>query len=320
MVRVTVTPVNDVPIAVDDSATTDQGEPVTFSPLVNDADPDGDVLQLVSVAGASGGSVQINADGSVTYTPNAGFAGGETLIYTVRDPGGAQASALITVQVDPIDTVDGPETPDGGDLPVTVPGTEGNDRLTGTASDDIIDGYGGDDVLQGRSGNDVIRGNAGNDDIWGDYKGKNRAPGGDDSLFGGDGDDRILGQKGDDEIFGGAGNDTLKGQAGSDEIDGGGGDDSLNGGGGGDRFVFAPGFGRDTIADFGRGADILDLTAFLVPGFAVLDEDGDGRIETGEGGGIFTATVGSETILDFGGGNVLTLQGATNLGADDFDW
>ncbi len=319
-VTVTVTPVNNAPIAADDSATTDQGQSVTLPPLANDSDPDGDELQLVSVEGASGGTVQIDANGSVTYTPNAGFTGDDTMTYTVRDPGGAQASASITVRVDPVEPVGEPDLSDGAVRPVTIPGTEGNDKLTGTGSDDVIDGYGGRDVIQGRSGDDVIRGSAGNDKIWGDYKGKNSAPGGNDSLYGGDGNDSILGQKGNDTIFGGAGDDTLKGQAGADCLQGGMGDDNLCGGGGGDRFVFAPGFGNDTISDFRKGADILDLAAFALGGFAAIDDDGDGRIETGEGGGAFSAFVGADTVLDFGGGNILTIQNAGGLGADDFGW
>lgn len=273
-VTVTVTPVNDAPIAVDDSATTDQNQPVTFSPLANDSDPDGDPLQLVSVAGAAGGSTGINGDGTVTYTPDADFTGVDTLTYTVRDPIGAQASASISVQVDP---------PDNGDPPATITGTAGSDNLFGTAGGDVIDGLGGDDLIEGRAGGDVIRGGAGDDDIWGDYRGKSGATGG---------------------------NDTL---------DGGAGDDGINGGGGDDRFVFAPGFGRDTITDFGNGADTLDLIAFAIAGFTALDDDGDGRIETGEGGGVFTATVGVDTVLDFGDGTILTLRGAPVLGVDAFD-
>ena len=320
-VTVTVDPVNDAPVAVDDDASTDQGQSLILSPLANDSDPDGDPLQVVAVTGASGGGIQINADGTVTYTPDAGFTGVDTLTYTVRDPGGAQDSATITIRVDPVDPVGEPDPPppDNDDPPATLTGTEGGDNLTGTASDDVIDGLGGDDVLQGRAGNDVIRGGAGDDKIWGDYKGKNSAPSGDDTLIGGDGNDSILGQKGNDVISGGAGDDTLKGQAGGDEIDGGAGDDSIHGGGGGDRFVFAAGFGNDTIADFGRGADTLDLTAFAIAGFAAIDDDGDGRIETGEGGAAFTATIGSNTVLDFGNGNVLTLQGAATLDADAFE-
>jgi serralysin len=318
-VTVTVLPVNDAPVAADDAASTTQGQSVTFSPLDNDADVDGDPLQVVGVSGAGGGDVVINGDGSVTYTPNPGFSGIDTMRYTVRDPAGGAATATIAVEV-------APSEPNGGDTTeentetATVSGTDGNDRLSGTASDDVVDGGDGNDILEGRAGNDVVRGSTGNDKIWGDYKGNNGAPGGDDALYGGDGDDSMLGQKGNDTISGGDGDDTLKGQAGDDWLHGGAGDDSLIGGGGGDRFVFAPGFGNDTICDFGKGADTIDLSAFAIGGFTTIDDDGDGRIETGEGGDVFSVFVGSDTVLDFGGGNILTIQGASELRADDFDW
>jgi parallel beta-helix repeat protein len=64
-------------------------------------------------------------------------------------------------------------------------------------------------------------------------------------------------------LVGTAGADTLTGGAGADTIAGGAGNDLLTGGAGADRFVFAPGFGHDTVTDFGAGgeADVLDLSA-----------------------------------------------------------
>jgi hypothetical protein len=66
-VIVTVAPVADAPVAVDDSAVTDEDSPVTFVVLGNDSDPDGDVLSVDSVTQPANGSVVVNADGSVTY-------------------------------------------------------------------------------------------------------------------------------------------------------------------------------------------------------------------------------------------------------------
>ena len=68
-----------------------------------------------------------------------------------------------------------------------------------------------------------------------------------------------------DALTGGAGNDRLFGGAGPDSLDGGTGADFLNGGAGDDRFIYAPGYGADTIFGFAAGAgseDKVNLAAF----------------------------------------------------------
>jgi CshA-type fibril repeat protein len=97
-VTVTVAPVNDAPVALDDSAATDEDVPVTIAPLVNDSDVDGDPLTITS-AGAANGSVVINGDGTITYTPNANFNGTDTISYTIIDGKGGIDTATVTVTV-----------------------------------------------------------------------------------------------------------------------------------------------------------------------------------------------------------------------------
>jgi glucose/arabinose dehydrogenase len=119
-----------------------------------------------------------------------------------------------------------------------------------------------------------------------------------DTLNGLDGNDTIYGGAGDDTIGGGSGADVLYGNTGNDILDGGPGNDTLIGGSGSDRFVFAAGYGADAIADFSAaaGGDLLDLTG--VPGVHLLSQV------------LAHATqVGDDTVLDFGGGDVLTLAG-----------
>ena len=84
---------------------------------------------------------------------------------------------------------------------------------------------------------------------------------GPDTLTGGGASDRIYGAGGGDDIKGGGGGDILLGNRGADRLAGEAGRDWLRGGKGPDVFVFAPGDGRDTIADFGPG-DRIDLSAF----------------------------------------------------------
>src|SRR5690606_8400479 len=71
----TITPVNDAPVANDDTATTTENTPVTRTAatglLTNDTDVDGDVLttQAGTFATSQGGSITVSTDGSYTYTP-----------------------------------------------------------------------------------------------------------------------------------------------------------------------------------------------------------------------------------------------------------
>ncbi len=123
----------------------------------------------------------------------------------------------------------------GNTLTVTVPDIE---HLHGSAHNDTLAGDIRDNVLNGGGGNDRLYGGP---------------DGGDDTLSGGAGHDRL---------YGGKGNDTLRGGPGNDTLHGGPHDDTLHGGAGADTFVFAPNGGDDTVADFGVGADTLDLTKF----------------------------------------------------------
>lgn len=100
-VAVTIRPVNDAPVAADDSGATDAGVAVTIKVLANDSDIDGDSLQVSGVGQASNGSVSNNG-ASVTYTPRSGFDGSDSFTYTVIDGKGGSDTARVTVTVRPI--------------------------------------------------------------------------------------------------------------------------------------------------------------------------------------------------------------------------
>ena len=125
--------VNDVnrdPVAVDDAATTDANVPVTVDVLANDSDPDGDEVAVASVGAALNGTVGINNDDTVTYTPNTGFTGEDNFVYTIEDGFGGTATATVTVQVDneaPVAVDDVYETDQDVTLTVPAPGVLGND-------------------------------------------------------------------------------------------------------------------------------------------------------------------------------------------------
>ncbi|WP_010232318.1 cadherin-like domain-containing protein, partial [Gillisia marina] len=90
---------NDTPVAVDDSSTTDEDTAVTVSVLDNDSDVDGDELTVISTTEPENGSVVINNDGTITYTPNDNFNGVDTFDYTIEDEEGLTATATVTVTV-----------------------------------------------------------------------------------------------------------------------------------------------------------------------------------------------------------------------------
>lgn len=73
--------------------------------------------------------------------------------------------------------------------------------------------------------------------------------GGNDRINGGDGNDLLFGGDGNDVIYGGKGNDTIYGDDDDDILDGGVGNDVLKGGSGNDTYIFAKGYGSDTIID-----------------------------------------------------------------------
>ena len=104
-VTVTVAPVNDLPEAADDEASTNEDEAVTVDVLANDTDPDGDGLRIASVSSPENGTARIAA-GVVLYMPAANFHGTDRFTYTVEDGNGGTASASVTVTVTPAN--DGP--------------------------------------------------------------------------------------------------------------------------------------------------------------------------------------------------------------------
>ncbi len=97
-VTITVDPVNDAPVAVDDSASTAESTSVTIDVLVNDTDVDGDPLSVKSVTAPGYGTATVNDDDTVTYTPYDGSTVSDSFLYTVSD-GALTDTAGVTVAV-----------------------------------------------------------------------------------------------------------------------------------------------------------------------------------------------------------------------------
>ncbi len=100
-VSVTVTAVNDRPVAVNDSFTTTAGNVASFSILANDSDPEGDALTLAILTQPAHGTASIQGNGLVLYSPQPGFSGSDGFTYSITDSGGESDSATVSVTVAP---------------------------------------------------------------------------------------------------------------------------------------------------------------------------------------------------------------------------
>jgi gliding motility-associated-like protein len=102
-VTVTVTPVNDPPVAVDDQVATDENTAVDVPILSNDYDIDGDVIASSAVITTDPihGVVTVNTTtGMATYTPEKDFIGNDSFAYTIEDAEGLTSfPATVTVNV-----------------------------------------------------------------------------------------------------------------------------------------------------------------------------------------------------------------------------
>jgi hypothetical protein len=270
---------NSPPTAVDDSATTNEDNSVTINVLANDADPEGGALTVDSVTQPANGSAALNADNTVTYTPNRDFNGIDTFNYTISDGNGETATATVTVTVNAVN--DAPEVfvaaggscgtndrsgqinltvndPDGPEGSLTLGATSSNPTLVPTPSNVTFGGAGANRALtatavSGRTGTAVLTIRVSEDSggatgtvsltVKVDGNGSRTTTGttGPDLLFGQNGNDVLNGSGSNDLLCGGRGNDTLNGNAGNDTMGGGQGADRFSGGPGTDRATdFAP--------------------------------------------------------------------------------
>ncbi|MFN9481099.1 MAG: DUF4347 domain-containing protein, partial [Betaproteobacteria bacterium] len=257
-VTLVVNPINDAPVAQNDSATVaeDLTPAATGNVATNDSDIDSSTLTVLDFASggttaAAGttlagvyGSLLLEADGSYGYALdnsaaavqalNAGDTATDVFTYRVSD-GSLSATATLAV------TLQGRDD--------TITGDGGNDVLTGSAGRDTLTGGGGNDTISGGAGNDVLTGGSGSD-----------------VLDGGTGDDLLLAASEDGVWSAGdvahnpytRASARLEGRAQSlDRFDGGEGMDTLQGSDGNDVLLLDDGVSGDSAAQAAaRGAGI----------------------------------------------------------------
>ncbi|MRS13214.1 MAG: tandem-95 repeat protein [Actinobacteria bacterium] len=126
----TVNPVNDVPVAVDDTAACDEDTSAVINVLANDSDIDLDPLTPVKQSDPANGTAVLNADKTFTYTPNANWHGVDSFTYLAND--GIADSNTVTVTITVPNTVppaadDSYNVPTNGLKRVHPPGVMAND-------------------------------------------------------------------------------------------------------------------------------------------------------------------------------------------------
>jgi len=92
------TAANLSPLAAADTAVVEEDGSVVIAVLANDTDPEGDTLTISGITQGANGAV-VNNGTSLTYTPDAGYTGGDSFGYTIDDGYGGTATAGVTVTV-----------------------------------------------------------------------------------------------------------------------------------------------------------------------------------------------------------------------------
>jgi len=119
------------PVAVDDAYSTPANTPLTVAATGVLGNDTGTGITVTSNTSPTNGSVTQNADGSLTYTPNAGYSGPDSYTYTITDSGGNTSTATVTINVTPVANDDAYATAFNTPITVAATGVLGNDIGTG---------------------------------------------------------------------------------------------------------------------------------------------------------------------------------------------
>lgn len=330
-------PTNYAPFTTGDTAEVGRGSVLVLeaaSLLENDVDVENQTLSLISVGGATGGTVVLRSDGTVSFTPDVDAPARSGFSYIVADSAGGQSEGFVAISV--TDSL----------------ASNNNDQLFGTAQRDLIDGLAGDDRIEGRAGDDELNGSSGNDilvggagaDVLNGGSGIDRAQytdaavgvladlqfsnlnrdiaAGDtyvsiENLYGsafgddlrGDAANNILwGHNGNDRLFGRNGNDNLQGMNGNDVLVGGAGNDLLNGGAGFDMADYSD-VTENIVANINfNNAQRISASAGIDTFISVeglMGGTGNDLLVGTIGGNVIDGGAGDDQIYGIGGGDIL---------------
>jgi gliding motility-associated-like protein len=103
LVIISVSPINDAPVAVNDTITTKENTPVSGSVATNDTDTEGGALTYtpISIPSPNAGILTFNPDGTYTFTPAANFTDTVKVTYKVCDANNDCDTAVLTIIVTP---------------------------------------------------------------------------------------------------------------------------------------------------------------------------------------------------------------------------
>ena len=310
LVEIHVLPVNDAPVANDDSITTNEDIPLRISAtelLANDIDLDTqDSLSIVGVSNSVGGTALLDIWGRVEFRPDANKHGDASFDYTVSD-GEANATASVVVSVAPVnDRVvltspipelfvpqNAPESviilsdyfedvEDGDDLTYSVEynSVYGEPNLLSTtprldeSAKSLTLNYAPDAI--GIATITVTATDSANTSVSTDFRiSVVDATENADTISGGSDTDYLVGLGGADSIEGGDGYDILIGNSGDDTLKGEDGSDLLYGGEGNDVLFGGEGL---NILDGGAGSDRLYVVGdnnITVDDDRIISDDSD---------------------------------------------
>ncbi|MEH2024670.1 beta strand repeat-containing protein, partial [Nostoc sp.] len=263
------TPTNKPPVAVNDSATTDEDTAVNIEVLANDRNSltvsavDGNTIAVgTAITLSSGALVTLNVDGSLTYDPNASFESlavderaTDSFTYTISN-GSLTNTASVNLTINGVN--DAPvavndSLTNGFNTPVTILAS----TLLANDTDIDINNLSITAVTGATNGTAVLNNNGtvGNlaDDfiVFTPFNGLSGNANFNYTISDGSltSTARVAIAVGAN-ITGTNENDTISGTPGNDAIAGGNGNDNISGGAGNDTFVLGLGDGNDTITDF----------------------------------------------------------------------
>jgi VCBS repeat-containing protein len=139
-VSLTISAVNDAPTAADDAYFLGEDQSLTIAGpgvLAGDSDVDGEALSALLVGGPAHGTLNLNVDGSFTYTPNADYHGSDSFTYRASDGSLESSVATVTLTIAPVN--DAPTADAGADQTAAEGSTVSFTSVTSDAEGDTLD-------------------------------------------------------------------------------------------------------------------------------------------------------------------------------------